>query len=431
MRTWLSVRGCLVLAILTLSPALRGEDWTGFRGAVKQGVSPEARVPTHWGPDQNIKWSVPLPAPGNGSPIVSGGRIFLASASRDGHERGLLCFDRSNGELLWTRTIEFDQEEATHETNPHGAVTPATDGKRVVVWHGSAGIFCYDIDGELLWSRDLGKFHHIWGYASSPVLHAGKVFQLCGPGERQFLVALSLETGEILWEVREPGGSASDKGAYIGSWSTPVILDIQGRTQVVCGLPTRVIACDPDSGEILWFVSGVGGDRHHLMYTTPLFDETRGVALGGFGGPALGFTLGGSGDVTEAHLLWRDLGKPKNPQRIGSGILLGDVFYIANADNPGSIECRDVATGRSRWEVQRTSSGPHWASLLLAEGRLYATGQKGVTRVFAANPDRYEELAVNDLGEQTHATPAISDGELFIRTWEKLYCIAEKESPRE
>jgi outer membrane protein assembly factor BamB len=416
-----------VQAVLLGGSLVFAEDWPAFRGPGGRGVSSETDVPTEWGRDKNIKWSIKLPDRGNGSPIVSGGRIFLASASKDGRERSLLCFDRKDGRQIWSRSVEFNEVEATHETNPYGAVTPATDGRRVVVWHGSAGIFCYDIEGELVWSRDLGKFHHIWGYASSPIIHEGKVFQLCGPGERQFLVALSLDSGEMLWEVPEPGGSASDKGAYIGSWATPVILDLGGREQVVCGLPTRVISCDPDTGEILWYVSGVAGERHHLMYTTPLFGATQGVALGGFGGPAIGFTLGGSGDMTEKHQLWRDVGKPKNPQRIGSGLLLGDVFYIANADNPGSIECRDVATGRQRWEVARTNDGAHWASLLLVDGKLYATGQKGVTRVFAANPDKYEEIAVNDLGEQTNATPAISDGEVFIRTWEKLYCIADRQ----
>jgi outer membrane protein assembly factor BamB len=397
-------------------------DWPQFRGPEGQGRSSETGLPLAWGKERNIRWTVKLPVPGNGSPILSGGKLFLASASRDGRERSLHCFNREDGSSAWVRSVEFGEVEATHDTNPYGAVTPATDGQRIVVWHGSAGIFCYDTAGELLWSRDLGKFHHVWGYASSPIIHGDKVFLLCGPGERQFLVALRLDNGEVLWEVNEPGGSASEKGKYIGSWATPQFLSIAGREQVLCGLPTRVISCDPNSGELLWYVTGIEGNNGNLMYTSPLIGETHGVALGGFGGPAIGFKLGGTGDMTAQNRLWRQ-SEPRNPQRIGSGVLLGEVFYIANADNEGSIECRDVATGQQRWEVRRTSDGPHWASLIMADGRLYATGQKGVTRVFAPNPDQYEELAVNDLGEQTHATPAFSDGEVFIRTWENLYCI--------
>ena len=410
------------IIVLTITSA-NADDWPMFRGPDGRGVCLEKDVPVRWGKNQNIKWSVKLDEPGNGSPIVVDGRIYFASASRDGRERRLHCLDRQDGSTIWVRSVEFGEVEKTHETNPYGAVTPACDGERIVVWHGSAGMFCYDTSGELLWSRDLGRFHHVWGYASSPVLHEGKVIQLCGPGERQFLTALSLESGETLWEVQEPGGSASEKGMYIGSWASPQIIEVDGQDQVLCGLPTRVIAGDPDSGDILWSVDGIAGERGHLMYTTPLVNATHGVALGGFGGPAIGFVLGGMGNTTEKNQLWRELGKPKNPQRIGSGIILEDVFYIANADNQGSIECRDVKTGRQRWQVRRTNDGPHWASLLLAEGRLYATGQKGVTRVFAANPDKYEEVSVNDLGEQTHASPAISNGEVFIRTWEALHCI--------
>lgn len=400
-------------------------DWTGFRGPEHQGVSGETGVPLHWGRDKNIRWSIDLPDPGNASPVVARGRVLLTSSSNAGRERSLICLDRRDGKQLWVRTVEFGQREPTHETNPHGAVTPVTDGERIVVWHGSAGMFCYDFEGILLWSRDLGVFRHIWGYASSPILHEGKVIQLCGPGERQFLAALDLRTGDVLWEQPEPGGSESSQGKYIGSWASPLAVNVGGQAQILCGMPTRVIACHPDSGEVLWSVAGIESDRGNLMYTTPLVGETMGVALGGFGGPAIGFNLGGAGDVTESNRLWRETGAPRNPQRIGSGIVIGDVFYIANADNTASIECREVATGKQRWEVRRTNDGPHWASLVLVEGRLYATGQKGVTRVFAPNPDQYEELAVNDLGEQTHATPAFSDGEVFIRTWQKLYCIAE------
>jgi outer membrane protein assembly factor BamB len=223
-----------------------------------------------------------------------------------------------------------------------------------------------------------------------------------------------------LWEQPEPGG---DPG-YKGSWATPLIINVDGRDQILCGMPTRVVACDPDTGEVLWYVTGVARGSNHLMYTTPIVGHDFAVAMGGFGGPALGFTLGGSGDVTESNRKWHEFGMPKNPQRIGSGVIIGEHLFMANADNEGSLECRDLRTGNLRWEVRRTSDGPHWGSILHADGRLYANGQKGVTRVFAPNPDQYEEIAVNDLGEHTNATPAISDGEFFIRTYERLYCIA-------
>jgi outer membrane protein assembly factor BamB len=421
------MRALIVAAVCLSAVTTRGADWPMFRGPEGKGVSEDVGFPTTWNAETNVLWRVPLTGPGNGSPIVTGGRVLIAGATQNGHQRSLTCFDRETGAELWNRSVEYPHDEVTHETNPHGATTPATDGERVVVWHGSAGVFCYDLSGEPLWSKELGTFHHIWGYASSPVIHAGRVYLLCGPGERQFVIALDLQTGDILWQHDEPGGSASDQGRYIGSWASPLVVTVDSQEQILCGLPTRVIALHPDSGEVLWSVTGVNSDRSDLMYTTPLVQDDFAVAFGGFGGPALGFTLGGSGDVTEANRKWRDPpDQPRQPQRIGSGMILGDVFYIANADDPGSIECRDLRTGEPRWSVRRTNDGPHWGSLVLAEGRLYAPGQSGVTRVFRPNPEQFEELAENDLGEQTHASPAFSDGDIFIRTWQALYCVREQ-----
>ncbi len=409
---------------------VQSADWLGFRGADRRGKAAGTGFPTHWDKKSNIKWSVPLPGPGNGSPIVVGGRVFLVLASDQGRQRSLLCFDRLKGTKLWEQTVSFPNVEETHKTNPHGATTPVSDGKRVVVWHGSAGTHCYDLDGNPLWSRDLGTFRHIWGYASSPVIHDGKVFQFCGPGDRQLLVALDLENGEILWKREEPGGkSGLQKGRYVGSWATPLIIEVQGKTQVLFGLPTRVIGLDPDDGQLLWSCNGVSSDRADLMYTTPLEQKQFVVALGGFGGPAMGIQLGGQGDITEQGRRWHRQapeGSPRNPQRIGSGIVVDEYVYLANADGPGSIECFEMRTGQQRWKVRRTSDGPHWASLLLVDGKLYATGQNGITRVFEPNPQEYVELAVNDLGEQINATPAPADGEFFIRTWDRLYCISAK-----
>ncbi|MEZ6058458.1 MAG: PQQ-binding-like beta-propeller repeat protein [Planctomycetaceae bacterium] len=409
-----------------VSPLSAG-DWQEFRGPGGRGIVEAGGYPSTWSKETNIKWSVPLPDAGNSSPIVSKGRVFVTCATDSGRQRSLHCFNRQTGATLWVRTVEFAAQEETHSTNPHCAPTPVTDGERVVVWHGSAGIFCYDFAGELLWKRDLGLFHHVWGYASSPILHEGKVLQLCGPGERQFLCALDLKTGETLWQHDEPGGSASKSGRYIGSWATPTIITVDGKPQVLCGLPTRVAAFDPSSGKLLWYCSGVSSDRSDLMYTSPLIGDNFAVAMGGYTGPAMGFELGGNGDVTASNRKWHDGDKPNNPQRIGSGVIVGDVLFMANANDQGSIECKEVKTGKTLWTVRRTADGPHWGSTIFADGRLYAAGQAGVIRVFAPNREAYEEIAVNDFGEQMHATPAFSDGEIFVRTYKHLYCIANQD----
>jgi outer membrane protein assembly factor BamB len=340
----------------------------------------------------------------------------------NGRKRHLFCFDRTDGKQLWVKTVAYTKPERTHGTNPQCASTPVSDGERIVVWYGSAGMYCYDLDGNDLWSRDLGEFEHIWGYGSSPIIYRGKVIHLCGPGERTFMAAFDLKNGATLWETPEPGGESTEKRPYVGSWATPVVISIDGRDQILCGLPTRAAAYDPEDGKVLWHVDGVSGNDH-LVYTSPMVGGDVALILGGFGGPGIGLRLGGSGDVTESNRLWR---VPRNPQRIGSGVVIGKHLFMANADNEGSIQCIDIETGDVVWQERRTSEGSHWGSVVLAGGHLYVTGQKGITRVFKPNPEQYEVVAENDLGENSNSTPAVSDGEIFLRTFKHLYCVASQ-----
>ncbi|MCA9025145.1 MAG: PQQ-binding-like beta-propeller repeat protein [Planctomycetaceae bacterium] len=415
-----------ILALMTSAGLTIAGDWPAFRGPNGDGTADESGLPVEWGPETNIKWTVPLPAPANSSPIVSNGRVSVTCAEERGQKRHLLCFDRTNGEMLWVKTVPFGKVAETHETNPYCGSTPAADGERVVVWHGSAGIHCYDFYGELVWSQQMGEFNHVWGYGSSPIILHDKVIQLCGPGARTKLVAFNLADGEILWETQEPGSTDSEGGRYTSTWSTPVVVNVNGLTQLLVAMPTRVGGYSPETGELLWYVEGLSNDRSDVSYTSPLARDDLGVMLGGFGGPAMGFRLGGSGDMTEQNQLWRQAPtSPYNPQRIGSGIIIGEHVYHANADGPGSIVCFDLKTGEVCWEHKRTKDGPHWGSMVYADGRLYVTGQQGVTTVFAPNPDEFELLAENDLGERSHSTPAMSNGEIFLRTYERLYCIAK------
>jgi outer membrane protein assembly factor BamB len=207
---------------LTAATAIAG-DWPAFRGPDGNGIALEDRAPLHWGPGKNVRWQVTLPGR-NSSPIVSRGRVFITCAQDDGKKRNLYCFDRRTGERLWVRTEEFPGLEPTHRSNPYCASTPAADGSRVIVWHGSAGVFCYDFDGTKLWSKDLGPARHDWGYASSPLLHRGKLILNFGPGARTFLTALDLKNGDILWKHEEPGGLDATDKRMVGSWSSPIVI---------------------------------------------------------------------------------------------------------------------------------------------------------------------------------------------------------------
>ena len=415
------MKACLVL-LLTLPILSNAADWPQFRGPNGNGISDEESAPVNWSRDQNVKWRTALPGPGNSSPIVSNGRVFVTCSENEGRKRSLYALDRKTGEEVWVRTVEFDEAMPTHKTNPHGASTPVANGEVVVVWHGSAGLYCYDFSGKELWKRDLGEFRHMWGYAASPVIFGGKVIMNCGPGKRVFVTAIDLESGKTLWETDEPisgDGQRNERKQYVGSWSTPVITKIDGKDQIVCSLNTRVNGYDPETGELLWFCQGLKGKKGELAYSSPHICGDICVAIGGFGGPSIGFKLGGKGDVTEMRL-WR---KEPNPQSIGSGVYVGEHLYIPDAAQ-GTTRCIDPKTGKNLWRERMT--GPnHWGSIVIAAGRAYVTNQQGETIVFAPKPDGFEKLASNRLGEPSNSTPAISDGEIFLRTFRGVYCISD------
>jgi len=327
------------------------------------------------------------------------------------------CFSKTDGKQLWVKTVDYPVKEPTHPRNPYCGSTPAADGKHVVVWHGSAGVHCYDYDGKELWSRDLGTFRQIWGYASSPVLYGDSVLLNCGPGINSFVIALSLEDGHTLWKADEPDGADdhNPKGDWVGSWATPVVAKVDGLDQVLVPQSRHVKAYDPKTGKVLWTCGGTG----NLAYADVMPGDGVAVAASGYTAPAIGFKLGGAGDVTAANQLWR---VEKNPQRVGSGVVLGKYLYMVS--EPG-FSCIELLTGREVWK-ERPEGQTFWASLVSAGDRLYVTSQQGVTYVFAADPTQFRLLATNDIGEGSNSTIAVSDGQIFLRTFKSLYCIDER-----
>lgn len=395
-------------------------DWPAFRGPAGNGIAPEDKAPLHWAPGKNVRWKTPLPGPGNSSPIVSRGRVFVTCAEDAGKKRNLYCFDCRSGEKLWVRTVEFPAVEPTHRSNPYCASTPVADGSNIVVWHGSAGVFCYRFDGSKVWEKDLGTVRHEWGYASSPILHRGKVILNFGPGSRTFLAALDLKTGELVWKRDEPGGLDATDKRMVGSWSTPIVIRVEGKDQILCSMPTRVIACDPETGALFWWCAGLADEKVDLVYATPVVADGIGVAFTGWvNGPTIGFKLGGSGDVTASNRVWLE----KQTQRIGSGVVVEGRLFIVNA-GPGTAQCSECRSGKVLW-TERLEGGESWGSVVLAAGRLSVTSRRCVTTVFRPDPEKLEVLAANDLGEPSNATPAISDGQIFLRTDGHLYCIEE------
>ena len=292
----------------------------------------------------------------------------------------------------------------------------------------SAGLFCYDFDGKELWRRDLGRQAHIWGNGASPIIHGDLCILNFGPGERTFLIAVNKKNGETVWQLDEPGGDSGqekpgEKPNWVGSWSTPIVIRVNGREELVMTWPKRVAAYDPKTGKELWTCGGL----NPLVYTSPLYSDGTIVAMGGFMGMSLAVRADGNGDVTQTRRLWHH---PKTKQRIGSGVVHNDHIYILN--DPGVAECYELKTGKLLWEERLTGKGPDnssWSSMILADGRLYVINHSGDTFVLKASP-KFELLATNSLGETDNASLAVSDGDIFIRTHKALWCVRENRENR-
>jgi outer membrane protein assembly factor BamB len=405
------------------SPLVHGANWPSWRGPNGDGVTEETGLPTKWdATSSNVKWKVALPDRGNSTPVVWGDKVFLTQAEEKAGRRTLMCLDRKTGKVLWQEGITYKDAEATHATNPYCSASPATDGERVLVSYGSAGLYCYDFAGKELWHRtDLGKQHHIWGNASSPVLAGDRVFLNVGPGENTTLLCVEKKTGKTLWEHKEPGGASGEEGnkKWLGSWSDPMLRKVGSRYELFMTYPGRVCAFDPTTGKELWTCAGL----NPLVYNSPLYDDGVVVGMGGFGGMAVAVKAGGSGDVTSSHRVWH---LPKVSQRIGSGVLYQGRHYILS--DGGFAECRDLKTGELLWNERVKGPGPtgqNWSSLVRSGDLLYAVNQGGDAVVFKAGP-KFELVSTNSLGERVIASIAVSDGELFIRGYKHLWCIGKE-----
>ncbi len=421
-----AVFGAAVLLALCASPhaadandaTISATDWPTWRGPLV-GAAKHTNVPITWSATENVKWKTPLDGPGNSSPIVVAGRVFLTAANEDGSRRGLLCFDADSGKQLWRKELSAEPKELTHETNPYCASSPATDGERVYVWHGSAGAAAYDFDGKQLWHVDLGEFTHIWGYAASPVVVDGKVILSCGPGVRVVLVALSADDGSEVWRRELPEAQSKDEKEFKGSWSTPTLLPAaagEAAGQLLISFPNELRSFNVANGEDVWTCKGLGD----LAYTSPLLSADQppiAVAMGGYHGPAIACRTGGTGDITADARLW--LHDKKNPQRVGSGAIVGDHVYILNEN--GIAWCIELESGKKLWE-ERISS-PSWSTMTLVDGRLYVSNMQGETLVLRPNAEKCDVIATNKIGgEMTRASLAFAGRRIYQRTYKHLYC---------
>lgn len=417
-----------VLLVLTLAGAgvASAANWPAWRGPMGDGTCSETGLPEKWSATDNVAWKVRLPERGNSTPVVWGDKVFVTQAVEKEGRRLLLCFDRKDGKLLWQSGATYKEPETTHATNPYCSGSPATDGERVIVNFASAGVFCFDFNGKELWHRDLGKQAHIWGSGTSPVFAGGLCYLNFGPTETSLLVALDPKTGKVVWKHDEPRDEKGTDEAkpypnpgFYGSWSDPLPRLVDGKPQLLMTYPFRLCAFEPKTGKELWRCTGLNG----LVYTSPLFADGIAVGMGGFGGMAVAVKAGGSGDITKRSRLWRH---PRCPQRIASGVIHDGHIYIHN--DPGTAMCIELKSGDIIWEERLRGSAPtgqNWSSVVLSEGKCYTVNQGGDCFVFKASP-KFELLSVNPLGEKVIGSIAVSDGQIFIRGYQNLWCIGAR-----
>jgi outer membrane protein assembly factor BamB len=416
-------RTACVLLLMSAACTAWGADWRQFRGPTGQGISDEKGLPVRWSSRENIAWKVKLPGAGASSPVILGRRVYLTCYSgygmdpkepgkQDDLRRHLLCLNRGNGEVIWSKVLEpvLPEHQYAGEGAYHGyaASTPITDGEKLYVFFGKSGVYCYDLDGKQLWHVLVGKGTNGWGSGASPVLYKDLLI-VNASVESNALIALDKTSSKEVWRALN----------ISRAWGTPVLVKTPDNSQeLVLSMQGRVAGFDPDTGKELWSAAG------HNGYVVPSVVAHDGIvyAVGG-GGTSLAIRSGGRGDVTKTHVLWRT-GKGSNAS---SPIYHDGTLYWISESN-GDVHFQDAATGKSVAQRLGRGVGRTWASPVLADGKLYFVSQHSGTYVVAARP-KLELLAHNVFDEddsRSNASLAISDGQLFLRNDQFLYCIGKR-----
>ena len=388
--------------------AAAASDWPAFRGPTGQGHSTEHGLPFEWGESRNVSWKTPVPGLGWSSPAVAGGRVWLTTALNDhGASLRALAYDVRTGEQVVDREV-FRVRDA-HLLNPKNSFaspTPIVDGDRVYVHFGADGTAALSLSGETLWTTRL-PYESQHGNGGSPVLYRDLLIFNCDGFDAAFVVALDTRTGKVRWKTAR-------QRPWSQAYTTPVVIRVDDRDEVVSVGAFRTVAYDPLSGKEIWRVSYRDGFSN---VPSPVYAHGLVFIATGFQQPSmLAVRANGTGDVTRTHLAWSlGRGAPLTP----SPLVVGHELYVVS--DTGVAQCIDAKTGEPRW--QQRFGGNYSASPVFADGRIYFQSEEGVTTVIAPGPE-FRKLATNTLDGGMLASMAVSDGSLFVRTDTHLYRIA-------
>ena len=414
-----------LFTLFTLFVVLAGNapagNWPQWRGPRLNGTSDERNLPHKWGAEENVSWKLPLPDRSGSTPIVWGGHVFLNVA--EGDNLFLWCIERGRGTLAWKKLLGGgNQRQRKHNMS---SPSPVTDGKSVYVLTGTGLLKSFDFSGRELWARDIqkdyGAFGLQWGYASSPLLHEDALYVQVLHGmktdEPSYVLRINRATGKTVWKVERPTDAIQESP---DAYSTPAVISYGGQSEIVVTGGDVVTGYDSRNGKELWRAGGLNPENQGnyrivaspIVYDGIIYAPTRIK-------PLLAFRAGGRGDITKSHLVWSAQFGPDVPTPVTDG----KYFYIVG--DKGIVWCLDAKTGKTVYGPVRLKPGDYSASPVLADGKIYATSEEGLTSVFRAG-DKFEVMAENNLNEYCLSSPAVSDGQIFIRTSGHLYCIGKR-----
>ena len=430
---------CLLLISMPMSAFGESftDNWHQWRGPNATGVSTTANPPVTWGEDENIKWKVAIEGQGTSTPIIWGDKVFVLTAINTGvkdpsipdpedqpktnffdikqpnaqHAFVVLCLDRNTGKEIWRQVATTKiPHQGAHNDNDFAPASPTTDGKHLYCWFGSAGLFCYDLQGNKIWEKKLGevKVGSSLGEGCSPVLHEGKLVIVRDHAGQSTIEVLDAKTGNTLWKRERDEGNA---------WATPRIIQHSGKTQVITTASGFVRSYDLDTGDIIWQCSGLTGNA----IPCPVVEGDYVICMTGYQGySAMAIPLTETGDISDSEkILWK---KERGTPYIPSPLLYeGLIFY--NQSNQAILTCLDAKTGEVAFGPKRVGELSNiYASPVGAGGRVYLTGRNGNTLVLERGPE-YKVTALNKLDERFDASPALAGNQLFLRGAKHLYCI--------
>jgi len=423
-RGWRSVALFAAMATsttMTSAADAKADNWPGWRGPFANGISNETNLPVRWTTTENIAWKLPMPELSGSSPVVWNDHIFLNVA--ESGSLFLWAVDRKQGTPLWKKHLS-DGDNRQRKQNM-STPSPVTDGQNVWVMTGTGILKAFDFSGQELWMRDIqkdyGRFGFNWGYGSSPMLHEDSLYVQVLHGMKtddpSYVLRIDKATGRTLWRVERPTNARHESP---DAYTTPALLRYGNNVEVVITGGDVVTGHDLGTGKELWRADGLNPTDNgaYRIVASPVVHGDLIIAPTRVR-PMLVLKPGGRGDVTSSHVLWSFDDGPDVPTPVTDGVYM----YVVN--DRGILWCLDAKTGKEIYGQKRLRPGTYSGSFVLADGKLYITNEDGLTSVVKAGPE-FEILAENDFADYSLSSPAISDGQIFIRTTGALWAIGQR-----